>query len=60
MKENLNEKQLPLKCLLVMDNANAHHHDLDDDLPDAFDLIKVKFLPPNVIPLLQPMDQQVI
>ena len=43
-----------------MDNATAHSQDLDDGLPDGFDFIKVKFLPPNETPLLQPMDQQVI
>ena len=30
------------------------------DIPDGFDLIKVKFLPPNTTPLLQPLHQQVI
>ena len=54
------EKQLSLKCLLVMDNATSQPQDLDDDLPDGYDFIKVKFLQPNMTPLLQPMDQQVI
>ena len=60
MKEYLKEAQLPLKCLLVMDNATAHLQDLDDGLPDLLDVIKVKFLSSNMTPLLQPMDQQVI
>ena len=60
VKEYLKEKQLPLKCLLVMDNAVAHHQDLDDDLPHGFYFIKVKFLHPNTTHLFQPMDQQVI
>ena len=60
MKEYLKEKQLPLTCLLVMDNATAHPHDLDDNFSDGFDFIKVKLLPRNMTPLLHPMIQQVI
>ena len=60
MKEYLKEKQLPLKCLLVMGNTTVHPHDLDDDLPDGFDFIKVKFLPPNTTHLLHPIDLHVI
>ena len=60
VKEYLKETQLPLKCLLVMDSANAHPQDLDDDLPGGFDFINVKFLPSYTTPLLQLMDQQVI
>ena len=36
MKEYLKEKQLPLKCLLVMGNATAHPQDFDDDLHNGF------------------------
>ena len=43
-----------------MDNATAHPQDLDDDIPDGLDFLKVKFLPPNTTPLLQLMNQQVI
>ena len=39
VKEYLKEKQLPLKCLLVIDNALAHPQDLDDDLLDGLDFI---------------------
>jgi hypothetical protein len=31
-----------------------------EEIPDEFNFIKAHFLPPNVKPLLQPMDQQVI
>ena len=58
VKEYLKEKQLPLKYLLVMDNPTAHFHDLDDDLPDGFDYIKVRFQPTNTTPFLQLIDQQ--
>ena len=60
VKEYIKEKQLPLKCHVVMANTTAHPQDLDDDLPDGFDFIKVKFLPSNTTHLLQPMDQQFI
>ena len=60
VKEYIKEKQLPLKRILVMDNPTAHPQDMDDDLSDVFDFIKVKFLPPNMTSLLQPMEQQVI
>ena len=60
MKEYLKEKHLLSKCLLVMDIDTAHPQDFDDDLPDGFDFIKVKLLPPNTTSRLQPMDQQVI
>ena len=45
-----------------MDNATAHHRDLDDDFPDGFDFFKEfnEYQTPNTTPLLQPMDQQVI
>ena len=60
VKRYLEENNLPLKCLLVMDNAPAHPPGLEDDLDITYDFINVKFLPPNTTPLLQPMDQQVI
>ena len=60
VKEYLKEKQLPLKYLQVMDNANAHPQDLDDDIPHGFNFIKVKFIPSNMTPLLQLLYQQVI
>ncbi|PNF38634.1 hypothetical protein B7P43_G02310 [Cryptotermes secundus] len=52
--------KLPLRVLLVMENAPAHSPDLQDDLLEEFKFIKIQFLPPNTTPLLQPMDQQVI
>ena len=42
---------MSIVCLISLRN---------DDLPDGFDFTQVKLLPPNMTPLLQPMDQQVI
>ncbi|XP_069937013.1 tigger transposable element-derived protein 1-like [Cherax quadricarinatus] len=56
----LQEKKLPLKCLLVMDNAPVYPYDLQEDIAVEFGFVKVKFLPPNTTALLQPTDQQVI
>jgi len=60
VKKYLQENNLPLKCLLVMDNAPAHPPGLAGELMEELDFITVKFLPPNTTPLIQPMDQQVI
>ncbi|XP_069822087.1 tigger transposable element-derived protein 1-like [Dendropsophus ebraccatus] len=60
VKKYLLEKNLPLKVLLVIDNAPAHSPCLEDDLLEEFKFIKVKILPPNITRQLQPMDQQVI
>ena len=49
-----------MKCLLVMDNEPAHPPGLEEDLLDEYKFIKIRFLPPNTMPLIQPMDQQVI
>ena len=60
VKKYLQENNLPLKCLLCLDNAPAHPPGLEDDILDEFKFIKVLYLPPNTTPILQPMDQQVI
>ena len=60
VKKYLLEQNLPLKCLLILDNAPAHPPGLEEDILDEFKFIKVLYLPPNTTPILQPMDQQVI
>ena len=60
VQKYLEEKKLPLRCCLLMDNAPAHPPGLGEDLTKEFDFMKIKFLPTNITPLLQPMDQQVI
>ncbi|CAH2276001.1 tigger transposable element-derived 1-like [Pelobates cultripes] len=60
VKKYLVDNNLPLKAMLLVDNAPAHPPGLEEDLLEDFNFIKVMFLPSNTTPLLQPMDQQVI
>ena len=60
VKIYLHEKGLPLRCLLLFDNAPAHPPGLEEDLVTVFDYIQVRFLPPNKTPILPPIDQQMI
>lgn len=60
VKKYLEDKGLPLKALLVMDNAPAHPRDLEEELAEEFPWLTIEFLPLNATALLQPMDQQVI
>ncbi|XP_068213464.1 tigger transposable element-derived protein 1-like [Palaemon carinicauda] len=58
VKKYLEEKRLPLRCLLLLNNAPAHPRDLEEDILPQYSFSKVLYLPPNTTPLLQPMDQQ--
>lgn len=58
VKQFLKKRNLPQKALLILDNCPGHPHEEDLNLIDSF--IRVMFLPPNVTPILQPMDQNVI
>ena len=60
VKKYLTDNGLPLKCVLLLDNAPGHPPSLADDLLDEFKFIKVVYLPANTTSILQPMDQQVI
>ncbi|GFT45982.1 tigger transposable element-derived protein 1 [Nephila pilipes] len=60
VKKYLIDNGLPLKCVLLLDNAPAHPPGLEDDLLDDFKFIKIVYLPPNTASTLQPKDQQVI
>ena len=60
VKKYLTDNSLPLKCVLLLDNAPGHPPELEDDLLDEFKFIKVVYLPANTTSILQPMDQQVI
>jgi len=53
VRQFLGNKGLPPKAVLLVDNAPSHPADLKSD--DG--LIVVKFLPPNVTSLIQPMDK---
>ncbi|XP_050697644.1 tigger transposable element-derived protein 1-like [Eriocheir sinensis] len=60
VKTYLIEKNLPLKALLLMDNALAHPPGVEEELGKGYKFMEVMFLPPNTTPLIQPMDQNVI
>lgn len=60
VKKYLKEKGLPLRCVLVLDNAPAHPPDLSEELEAEFGWITVKYLPPNTTSLIHPMDQFVM
>lgn len=54
VKRYLNEKGLPFKALLLIDNAPGHPPDLQHEN------VQVVFLPKNTTSLLQPLDQGII
>lgn len=54
----LKDKGLPIKALLLLDNAPSHPN--EDELKSEDGQIVTMYLPPNVTPLIQPMDQNVI
>ncbi|GFT53968.1 tigger transposable element-derived protein 1 [Nephila pilipes] len=58
VKKYLIDNDLPLKCVLLLDNAPAHPPGLEDDLLDKFKFIKIIYLPPNTKSTLQPKDQR--
>ena len=60
MRIYLHVKGLPLRCLLLLDNASSHPPGLEEGLVKKLGFIQVKFIPPNVTPILLPIDQQVI
>lgn len=58
MKRFLRGQGLPEKALLILDNAPSHPP--AEDLRTNDGSIFVMFMPPNVTPLIQPMDQNVL
>ena len=50
VKAYLQQKNLPIKALLVLENAPAHPAGLENDLLGEYSFIKIKYLPP--VPLL--------
>ncbi|XP_066108720.1 tigger transposable element-derived protein 1-like [Saccopteryx bilineata] len=60
VKKYLQENKLPMKALLILENAPAHPPGFEDDILYEFKFVKVLYLPPNTTSILQPMDQQVI
>ncbi|XP_042242197.1 tigger transposable element-derived protein 1-like [Homarus americanus] len=60
VKSYLTTNKLPLKALLLLDNAPCHNPELVRTLEAKFGFVKVVFLPPNTTSFMQPMDQNVI
>lgn len=58
VRENLMLKGLPARAVLLLDNAPSHPNERVLRSDDG--MIFVKYLPPNVTALIQPMDQGVI
>ncbi|XP_015187494.1 PREDICTED: jerky protein homolog-like [Polistes dominula] len=58
VKKFMKRSNLPIKALLVLDNAPAHPN--EQELKSSDGNIQTIFLPPNCTPLIQPMDQNVI
>lgn len=54
----MQQKDLETKAILLLDNAPCHPP--DNELKTADGSIFVIYMPPNVTPLIQPMDQNVI
>lgn len=54
----LRTQNLPEKALLLLDNAPSHPS--AEELKTSDGHIFVMFMPPNVTPLIQPMDQNVL
>lgn len=56
----LKTKNLPQKAVLILDNAPCHHP-VDELVKETGEgKIWVLYMPPNVTPLIQPMDQNAI
>ncbi|XP_066976046.1 tigger transposable element-derived protein 1-like [Macrobrachium rosenbergii] len=53
VKDYCRENKIPFKILLILDNAPGH----PQNIGDINENVKVVFLPPNTISLIQPMDQ---
>ena len=58
MTDFLTKKGLPVKALLLIDNAPSHPP--ESDLKSEDGSIEAMFMPPNVTALIQPMDQNAI
>ncbi|KAJ3616505.1 hypothetical protein MTP99_019821 [Tenebrio molitor] len=58
VRKFLRKQGLPEKALLLLDNAPSHPP--EEKLVSEDGLIVAMYMPPNVTPLIQPMDQNVI
>ncbi|XP_050300542.1 jerky protein homolog-like [Anthonomus grandis grandis] len=58
VKSFLQSKNLPLKAVLLLDNAPSHPP--AEELKTSDGHIFVVYMPPNVTPLIQPLDQNIL
>jgi len=58
VKKNLQEKNLPERAILLLDNASCHGTNAVLQTEDCN--FQVMFFPPNATAILQPLDQQII
>lgn len=56
VSKHLKSQGLPLKAVLLMDNASCHMINIDSDEL----LLKFMYFPPNTTAILQPLDQNVL
>lgn len=54
----MRQQNLPQKAVLLLDNAPSHPP--EEELKTEDGLIFAVFMPPNVTPLIQPMDQNIL
>lgn len=57
-RKDLQQNNLPIKAILIVDNAPCHPP--ENDLKNDDGSIFVMYMLPNVTPLIQPMDQNAI
>lgn len=60
VKQELKKEKLPVKALLLLDNAPGHPDKDELKVKTADGYIEVMYLPKNTTALIQPMDQNVI
>ncbi|XP_064101254.1 tigger transposable element-derived protein 1-like [Macrobrachium nipponense] len=50
VKKYLKDNNLPLRALLVLDNAPAHPPQIEEEILDEYNFVKVLYFPPNTTP----------
>ncbi|XP_064109644.1 tigger transposable element-derived protein 1-like [Macrobrachium nipponense] len=58
VKKYLKDNNLPLRALLVLDNAPAHPPQIEEEILNEYNFVKVLYLSPNTTSILQPMEDK--